>query len=117
VTLLSLAGLVMAIARRAPWRTMAAAVLAALVLQPLLYGSWNQWSLGWSYGARWAADCLMLWVWGRQFSALLAALEVSRRGVCRCAVFVAVSVLLIVGQILLRVPQDGPLHIGAFELF
>jgi hypothetical protein len=118
VTLLCVAGLTMAIVHRARWRGLAAAILAVLAFQSLLYGSWSSWSLGWSYGARWAADGLILWALG-----LGAFLHYARSWPLHgavyvlCAVFVAVSVLLIAGQILLVVPPDAPLHIGAFELF
>jgi hypothetical protein len=40
------------------------AITAALLLTILLYGAWTTWSLGWSYGARWAADPFLLWSLG-----------------------------------------------------
>ncbi len=118
VTVLSVAGLALAIAARAPRRNVAAGVLAALMLQCLLYGSWSFWSLGWSYGARWTTDCMVLWAIG--IALFLDDARARRwRGAAYvvCAACVAVSVLLILGQLLNRVPPDEPLRIGAYELF
>jgi hypothetical protein len=118
VTVLSVAGLALTVIAGKPRRSVAAGVLAALVLQVAVYGSWSLWSLGWSHGARWTTDCLVLWAMGIAWF-LDDARSRRWRGVAyvACAACVAVTVLLILGQFLNRVPPDEPLRIGAYELF
>ena len=62
----SIIGLVIGI-RRAKNQRLAIflwAVAGSLVFMTLLYGAWSTWSLGWSAGARWAADPFFHWALG-----------------------------------------------------
>jgi hypothetical protein len=84
---------------------------AALVIMILLYGSWSTWSLGWSYGARWAADPFFLWALGL---AVLMWKFLPAGNVKRFAFLLfpaSISALLLTAQFAHLLPRDDYLHI------
>jgi hypothetical protein len=65
VTLLAMAGLVLLVAKSAwPGKLLSLSMIGAIGLTIVLYGAWWFWNLGFSFGARWAADFLVVWTIG-----------------------------------------------------
>ncbi len=64
MTLVAIGGLLVAAYRSKPHRLLSAAMLLSLGLTVYIYGAWSCWNLGFSYGARWASDLLVIWTLG-----------------------------------------------------
>jgi len=67
ILLFAVGGLILGMVRAGRHRataTFLAMVAGSLLAIALLYGAWHWWSLGWTAGARWAADPLFLWAIG-----------------------------------------------------
>jgi len=60
LTILVTAGLVWMVVM-SPRRRAACLLLFSIVLTIYLYSCWSTWHLGFSYGARWSSDLLVIW--------------------------------------------------------